>query len=92
MVQLTSNFLTINFRVLEFGDDFFFPGAISKILIKDGILYKKSRSLTALIPQSSHEFLDRMNWAIITFAKSGNKVTGFNWKYNGQTFKATKFH
>ena len=75
----------------RWGKDFFAPGATTKILTKDGILYKESRGVsTALIPQSSHTFLDRMNWAVITFIKDKDAVTGFDWKYNGQSFKATK--
>ncbi|MCB0280392.1 MAG: hypothetical protein KDD94_12865, partial [Calditrichaeota bacterium] len=75
----------------QYGDDFFFPGVTKNLFILDGILYGQGRTTTALIPQSNNEFLDRMNWAIITFNKDNSgKVIGYDWKYDGRIWKTKK--
>lgn len=77
----------------KFGDDFFFPGAEVSFVIKDDQLYSGGgRSApTVLIPQGNNRYLDRSNWAYITFLKDDTgKISSFKWQYDRLTYTAKR--
>lgn len=77
----------------KFGDDFFFPGAEVSFVIKDEQLYSGGgRSApTVLIPQGNNRYLDRNNWAYITFLRDDTgKIVSFKWQYDRLTYTAKR--
>lgn len=77
----------------KFGDDFFFPGAEVSFVIKDEQLYSGGgRSApTVLIPQGNNRYLDRNNWAYITFLRDDTgKIATFKWQYDRLTYTAKR--
>ena len=89
--KIDSTILESYVGTYEFGSDFFFPG--TKIIINQegGQLVSKSRTKLVLIPQSNVKFLDRFNWATITFVKDNDgKVNKYIWRYDGRDCIAKK--